>query len=162
MDAEHGAPQNPEIGDERVVDHQVLPVRIRSTPRYGRFLWIGVIGGLLVAVVLTSVAGQTEPRGGPMSTGASGVLWVFAVYAAVAVAAGLLLMGLLALLLAGRSGRRTRPASAVHDTTLTHDLRGPANDDIPRWVLDADDLAPGDRTDRDGTTGDAPRRRPPA
>ncbi len=156
MDAEPGSPESSGVDDERVVDHQVLPVVIRSTPRYGRFLWIGIVAGLLVAVALTFAAGRTEAPGGPMSTGAGGVLWVFAVYAAAAVATGLLVMGVLALFLARRGSLRPRAARASHDTTLRVDLRPPANDDIPRWVLDADDLAPGDRRTRPNGDGAAP------
>ncbi|MET0672094.1 MAG: hypothetical protein ABWY37_01245 [Microbacterium pygmaeum] len=160
MDAEHGAPETPRVDGERVVDSQVLPVVIRSTPRYGRFLWTGVVVGLLVAVVLTYSASLTEQPGGPMSTGASGILWVFAVYAAVCVAMALLLMGLLVMVLARHSSHRVRSARAEHETTLVDDLRHPVTDDIPRWVLDAEDLAPGTRrADPDGgaPTGSQPR-----
>lgn len=127
--------------DEYVVDQEVLAVVVHSSPRYGRFLGIGVGMGLVVAAILTMIAGITDDPGGPLSTGAGGVLRVFALYAAVCVAVGLVVMGMLAMLLDRRSLTRARAAHAEHATTLVVDLRSPVNDDVPRWVRDADDLS---------------------
>ena len=131
--------------DERIVDRQVLPVVIHATPRYGRFLGVGVAAGLVVAAVLVWIAGVTGETGGPLSTGASGLLRVYAVYAAACVGVGLVLMGTLALVLGRIGARRARFAHAEHDTALSIDMSAPANDDLPRWVRDATDLSPDDR-----------------
>lgn len=127
------------VVDERVIDEEVTTVVVHSSPRYGRFLAIGVILGLLVAAILTFASGVDADPGGPLST-ASGVLRVFGVSAAVCVGAGLVLMGSLAIVLDRRSSKRARAARAAHATTLVMDLDAPANDDIPAWVRDEDDL----------------------
>ena len=131
--------------DERIVDRQVLPVVVHATPRYGRFLGIGVVAGLVVAAVLVWLSGMADSAGGPLSTGASGLLRVFAVYAAACVGAGLVIMGTLALVLGRVGARRARFAHAEHDTALSIDMSAPANDDLPRWVRDGTDLSPGGR-----------------
>jgi hypothetical protein len=141
MEATRGGTVGGNSDDEHVVDQEFLDVVVHSSPRYGRFLGIGVGLGLLVATVLTVVAAFTDEPGGPVSTGAGGILRVFALYAAVAVAVGLLLMGLLAMILDRRSLRRARAAHAEHETTLVMDLDSPVSDDVPLWVRDADDLS---------------------
>ncbi len=126
--------------DERVVDEEVLAVVVRPSPRYGRFLGVGIVAGLIVAVVLTFITGAGEDPGGPLSTGASGALRVFGVTAAVCVSVGLVVMGTLALILDHISSKHARRASAEHATTLVVDLDAPAGDEVPAWVRDADDL----------------------
>jgi hypothetical protein len=140
MAATRGESAGREVGDEHVVDQEVLRVVVHSSPRYGRFLGIGVFVGLFAAVTLTFLSSLTDAPGGPLSTGAGGVLRVFAVYAAVCVGAGLLVMGLLAIALGRASAKRARSARAEHDTTLVVDLAAPVNDDVPRWVRDSEDL----------------------
>jgi hypothetical protein len=141
MAARRGDAARRDTDDEHVVDQEFLEVVVHSSPRYGRFLGIGVGVGLLVATVLTIIAGVTDEGGGPVSTGAGGILRVFALYAGVAVALGLLIMGLLAMMLDRRSLRRARAAHAEHATTLVMDLDSPVTDDVPLWVRDADDLS---------------------
>lgn len=129
-----------DFGDEHVVDHEVRAVVVHSSPRYGRFLLIGVVLGVIAAVLLTVIAALTGDPGGPLSTGSGGVLRVFALYAAAGIAVGLVVMGLLAMALDRRSLARARAAHAEHATTLVVDLQAPASDEIPHWVRDADDL----------------------
>ena len=140
MAAPRGGSAGREAGEEHVVDQEVLRVVVHSTPRYGRFLGIGVFVGLFAAVILTFLSSLTDAPGGPLSTGAGGVLRVFAVYAAVCVGAGLLVMGLLAIALGRAAAKRAHSAQAEHDTTLVVDLAAPVNDDVPRWVRDSEDL----------------------
>jgi hypothetical protein len=140
MAAKRGAPAGTGGDDEHVVDQEVLHVVVHSSPRYGRFLAIGIVVGLIVAAVLTFLSGQNADNGGPISAGPSGVLRVFAIYAAVCVGVGLLIMGVLAMMLDRRALGRARAAQAEHATTLVVDLDSPANDDVPLWVRDADDL----------------------
>ncbi|MET0829907.1 MAG: hypothetical protein ABWY26_10325 [Microbacterium sp.] len=140
MAAERGDRARRGVEDEHVIDEEVLPVVVHSSPRYGRFLGIGVVLGLLVAGILTFVSGLTGDPGGPLSTGASGVLRVFGVYGAVCVGVGLLVMGLLAIVLDRVSSKHARSARAEHATTIVMDLESPVNDDVPRWVRDEDDL----------------------
>ena len=141
MAARRGDPAGRSVDDEHVVDQEVLPVVVHSSPRYGRFLGIGIVFGLLAGAVLTLLSGIDDP-GGPLSTGASGVLRVFAIYAAACVGIGLVVMGLLAVALDRRSLRRARAAHAEHATTLVMDLDSPVSDDVPQWVRDADDVPP--------------------
>ena len=140
MAARRGDPAGKSVDDEHVVDQEVLPVVVHSSPRYGRFLGIGIAVGLLGGVALTFLSGLAGDPGGPLSTGAGGVLRVFAIYAAVCVGLGLAVMGTLAIVLDRNSLRRARAAHAEHATTLVMDLDAPVSDDIPQWVRDADDL----------------------
>ena len=140
MAAPRGGSADREVGDEHVVDQEVLSVAVHSSPRYGRFLGIGVFVGLAAAITLTFLSSLSASPGGPLSTGAGGVLRVFAVYAAVCVGFGLLVMGLLAIVLGRATAKRVRSARAEHDTTLVVDLEAPVNDDVPRWVRDSEDL----------------------
>lgn len=140
MAARRGDAAREDTDDEHVVDQEFLAVVVHSSPRYGRFLGIGVALGLVIAAVLTFVAGINDDPGGPLSTGAGGVLRVFALYAAVWVAVGLVVMGVLAMLLDRAPLKRAKAAHAEHETTLVVDMRSPVNDDVPRWVRDADDL----------------------
>ena len=141
MAARRGDAAGRDTADEHVVDQEYLDVVVHTSPRYGRFLGIGVTVGLVVAAILTLVAGVTADPGGPLSTGAGGVLRVFALYAAVCVAVGLVVMGVLAMVLDRRSLKRAHAAYAEHATTLVMDLESPVNDDVPPWVRDADDLS---------------------
>ena len=141
MAARRGDPAGRSADDEHVVDQEVLPVVVHSSPRYGRFLGIGIAVGLLAGAALTLLSGIDDP-GGPLSTGAGGVLRVFAIYSAACVGVGLVVMGLLAVALDRHSLRRARAAHAEHATTLVMDLTSPVNDDVPQWVRDADDVPP--------------------
>lgn len=129
----------PDPDDEHVVDHEVRAVVVHSSPRYGRFLMIGVVLGVIAGVLLTIIAALTDDPGGPLSSGSGGVLRVFALYAAACIAVGLVVMGVLAMALDRRSLARARAARAEHATTLVLDLDAPVNDDIPQWVRDAED-----------------------
>lgn len=140
MAATRGDPVGKGVDDEHVVDQEFQRVVVHSSPRYGRFLMIGVVFGLIAAAVLTFLSGQNADPGGPLAAGPSGVLRVFGVYAAACVGAGLLVMGVLAIVLDRLSLRRARSAQAEHATTLVMDLDSPVNDDVPQWVRDSDDL----------------------
>ncbi|WP_438354591.1 hypothetical protein [Microbacterium sp. CJ88] len=140
MAASPGAPPPPSP-DEHVVDTEVVGVVVRRRPRYGRLLWAGVIAGLVGAVAMTAASAAADSAGGRFSSGLSGTIWVFGVYAVVFVGAGLLLSGVLALAL-GPAARSRRIGPARHDITLVHDLRAPVDDVVPRWAVQADDLAP--------------------
>jgi len=140
MAAERGASAGGGVDDERVVDDEFLPVVVRPSPRYGRFLGTGIALGLLTAIVLTFVSGSGPDAGDALGAGASGVLRVFGVYAAVCIAAGLLLMGTLALVLDRIVSRHAHAARAEHVTTLVVDLDAPVDDDVPPWVRDEDDV----------------------
>jgi len=135
-----GDSEGPRFDDERIVDREVLPVDVHAAPRYERFLLFGLLGGLSLAVVMTTVSGLRETPGGPMSTGLSGLLVVFAVYAAIFVGGGLLVASVLSMSLARIWAGRARRTNAQHDTALNRDPHAPGNDDIPRWVHEAEEI----------------------
>ncbi|MDT0182652.1 hypothetical protein Q9S36_20980 [Microbacterium sp. ARD31] len=126
---------------DHIVDDEVVSVVVRRSPRYGRFLFLGVVVGLVVAGILTAVAAATGDPGGPLTAGASGFLRVYGALAAVCVGVGLLVFGTLAIALDRMIGRRHRAEIAERATVLTDDLTSPVSDDPPRW-------------------GDEPERRP--
>lgn len=145
-----GAADDPD-DDDHIVDDEVVSVVVRRSPRYGRFLGIGIAGGLVVAGILTAIEAVTGDPGGPLSTGASGFLRVFGALAAVCVGAGLLIMGVLAIVLDRVVGRRIRPETAERATVLTDDLVSPVSDDPPKWIGDPD-VDPDTPAERPGTT----------
>lgn len=152
-----GAPEDDDRGEhEHVVDEEWLSLGVHRAPRIGRFLLTGVIGGLVVAAILTAVAGASAEPGGPLSAGPSGYLRVFGVLAALCVGVGLLVSGLTAIALDRVVGRRSRPVIAEHATTLVDDLISPVSDDIPQWVRDAEDLQPPPRQDPDARPAPKP------
>ena len=69
MAAERGASAGEGVDDERVVDDEFLPVVVRQSPRYGRFLGAGIVGGLLVAAILTFVSGAATRGRRPVRRG---------------------------------------------------------------------------------------------
>ena len=90
------------------IDHEAsVDVVVRRSPRYGRFLIIGAIVGVIAALILTTVFG---PSADVEATSAKTFSFgqVFGFIALVCVAAGALLSGLLALVLDPRLGRRAR------------------------------------------------------
>lgn len=98
------------------IDHEAsVDVTVRRSPRYGRFLLIGAIVGVVVALILTTVFG---PSADAEATAAKTFSFgqVFGFMALVCIAVGGLLSGLLALLLDRTLGRRTRTYLAEHDT----------------------------------------------
>ena len=78
-------------------------VRVRRSPKIGRFLLVGGVLGLVVALIAT----LAFPPDGTYTTGQ-----VFAYSAAVCVPVGLALFGALAVVLDARSSRRARIVAA--------------------------------------------------
>lgn len=126
--------------DEHLVDREVVPVVVHRAPRYERMLLLGAGLGLVAALATTIASAFAESPGGPMSTGLSGSLVVFAVSALLFVGLGLLVAGVVVIVLSGTAARRLQAGSAQHDVTLVHDLRRPAGDEVPRWVRQAEEL----------------------
>ncbi|WP_426323018.1 hypothetical protein [Microbacterium sp. E-13] len=135
--------------DEHVINEELESVRVRRAPRIGHIMGGGIALGLLAAVVLTAGAAATEEPGGPLSTGASGYLRVFGVFAVICGGLGLLVASLTVLVLDRVVGGRRRSVIAEHATTLTDDLVSPVTDDVPKWVQDAAELRR-DRSDGPG------------
>lgn len=138
--------------NDHIVDDEVVSVVVRRSPRYGRFLLVGVLLGIAAAGLLTWIEAATGGPGGPLTTGASGFLRVFGALAAVCVGAGLLIFGMLAIVLERMIGRRGHAEIAERATVLTDDLISPVSDDPPRW-----DDAP----DAPGAPPAPPAARPP-
>lgn len=105
-------------------------VTIRHAPRIGRFLWLAVVAGALLAVLSTTVAVATRSDG--VSTGLGSVLVTLVVFALVFIGVGLALVGVFVLVLDRVTTRRTKKRTADRATVLYHDLTQPASDDPPR------------------------------
>ncbi|MEI3848980.1 MULTISPECIES: hypothetical protein [unclassified Microbacterium] len=140
--------------DEHVIHEEWESVGVRRAPRIGRIMISGIVLGLVTAGVLTAAAAVSEEPGGPLSTGASGYLRVFGVFAVICVGFGLLVAGLVVIVLDRVVGSRGRSVIAEHATSLSDDLVSPVTDDVPQWVRDAEDI----ETDRpDGPSGRRPK-----
>lgn len=137
MAAQRGGPADEGIDDEHVVDDEFLPVRVRSSPRYGRFLGAGIVLGLVLAATMTFLSGP--PTNEAVAAGMPEVMRVFGVSAAICVAAGLLVSGSLALVLDHVVSKRARLARAEHVTMLVVDMDAPVRDERPPWLRDADE-----------------------
>ena len=135
--------------DEHVIHEEWESVGLRRAPRIGRIMISGIVFGLVAAGVLTALAAVSEEPGGPLSTGASGYIRVFGVFAVLCVGFGLLVSGLIVIVLDRVAGSRGRPAIAEHSTSLSDDLVSPVTDDIPQWVRDREDIE-ADRSDGPG------------
>ena len=133
--------------DEHVIHEEWESVGVRRAPRIGHIMGAGIALGVVAALLLTVGAAVTEEPGGPLSTGASGYLRVFGVFAVICVGIGLLVASLTVLVLDRMAGRRRRSVIAEHATTLTDDLVSPVTDEAPTWVQAAEDSGNG-RTDR--------------
>lgn len=115
---------------EHVVMDQWQGVTIRHAPRIGRFLWLAVVGGALLAVLSTAVAVATRSDG--VSTGLGSVLVTLVVFALVFIGVGLALVGVFVLVLDRVTTRRMKERTADRATVLYHDLTQPTSDDPPR------------------------------
>lgn len=96
----------PEQTPEPAASSETVEVSIRRAPKLWVFLVLGVIVGILAALVLTTVF-EVDPAVG--ATGTFAYLALFAVPLAVALSIGA------ALLLDRASRRRARTVGAVHD-----------------------------------------------
>jgi protein-S-isoprenylcysteine O-methyltransferase Ste14 len=113
--------------DEHVVDEERMPAVIHRSPRYGRFLLIGIFGGVLVAFLFVAFGNP----GGPASESLGGAFRVFGVLSVVFGAIGLLIAALTVIAVDAVISRRERTTQAQRDTTLVDDLRRPVTDDPP-------------------------------
>ncbi len=93
--------------------HQIESARLRRSPRYGVFLALGVVVGIVAALILTFAVGGEQASA---STGVSytttqvfGFLCLFAIPIGMALSAGV------ALILDRSLSRRTRDVRVSHD-----------------------------------------------
>ncbi|WP_156253146.1 hypothetical protein [Pseudactinotalea terrae] len=95
-----GESSDPLDADEISVD----PTRVRRAPRFGRFVLVGVLLGLLIAVVQTRLASPEAiaDAGGPWASNTWGFFWLMS---AIFVPIAVLLMCGIALLIERRSRR---------------------------------------------------------
>ena len=98
-------------------EHRIETAQLRRAPRYGVFLTIGAVVGIIVAAILTAVFDGTRDKS--MYTGVV-YSWeqVFGFLMLVCVPLGLVLGGLVALLLERVVGRRTREVRVDHETVV--------------------------------------------
>ncbi len=102
-------------------------VRIRHAPRIGRFLWLAVFSGAVLAVVSTGIA--VSSRSEAVSTGMGSVLVTLVVFAILFIGGGLALVGVFVLILDRAAVRRAKERTADRETVLYHDLSRPVSDD---------------------------------
>lgn len=115
--------------DEHVVDEERIPAVVHRSPRYGRFLVIGVLSGVALALLYVFVGNP----GGPASDSLGGAFRVAGVLSVVFAGLGLLVSALVVLVVDAVISRRRRMLQAQRDTTLVDGLRRPVSDDPPPW-----------------------------
>lgn len=115
---------------EHVVDDAWLDVGLRRAPRAGRFLWLGILAGVAVAIFFTVIAAMSGQ--GAANFGFEGILRVLALYTLVFVAIGLAVAGGIVIVLERMATRRAKKSLADRETVLYYDLSRPASDDPPR------------------------------
>ena len=99
---------------EHIERQASVDVSVRRSPRYGRFLLVGAIVGVIVALFAATFTQPTaEEVAGPTLTYSFGAVFGFG--APLFGSIGALLAGLLALLLDRIVGRRVRPYTAEHE-----------------------------------------------
>lgn len=99
---------------EHIERQASVDVSVRRSPRYGRFLLVGAIIGVIFALIVASITRPTpEEIAGPTITYSFSAVFGFG--ALLFGAIGALLSGLLALLLDRLVGRRLRPYTAEHE-----------------------------------------------
>lgn len=99
---------------EHIERQASVDVSVRRSPRYGRFLLLGAIIGVITALVLT-VLGQPSEEELAQQTFTYSFSAVFGFAALVCGAIGALIAGLIALLLDRLVGKRLRPYFAEHE-----------------------------------------------
>lgn len=99
---------------EHIERQASVDVAVRRSPRYGRFLLLGAIIGVIAALILT-VLGQPSEAELAEQTFTYSFSSVFGFAALICGAIGALFGGLLALLLDRIVGKRLRPYTAEHE-----------------------------------------------
>jgi hypothetical protein len=96
--------------------HRIETAQLRRAPRYGVFLTLGAVVGIIVAVVLTLAFDGTQEKS------RTGVLYspeqVFGFLALLCIPIGIVLAGLVALLVDRASSRRTREVRIDRETVV--------------------------------------------
>lgn len=98
-------------------EHRIETAQLRRAPRYGVFLTLGAVLGLVVAIVLTLVFDGTEDK-----SRYTGVIYsseqVFGFLALLCIPIGIVLAGLVALVADRASSRRTREVRIDHEIVV--------------------------------------------
>lgn len=89
---------------------------MRRAPKYGVFLTVGAMLGVLVALILTFATGEESPSPATGVTYSS--IQVFGFLALIGIAIGLALGGVVALLFDRASRRRARTVSLDHESVI--------------------------------------------
>lgn len=113
--------------DEHVVDEERMPAVLHRSPRYGRFLVVGILAGVVLAFLFVALGNP----GGPASESLGGAFRVFGVLSVVFGGLGLLAAALVVIVVDAVISRRERTTQAQRDTTLVDDLQRPVSDDPP-------------------------------
>lgn len=100
-------------------EHRIETAQLRRAPRYGVFLGVGAVVGIIVALILTAAFDGTREKS------ATGVVYsweqVFGFLMLICVPVGIALAGLVALLFDRVIGRRTRDVRIDRETVVEHD-----------------------------------------
>jgi len=95
-------------------DSTVETAQVRRSPRFGAFMALGALLGVVVSLVLTFVFDGTDEKS-PFTGFAYSQAQVFGFVALLCVPLGIALVGLLAVLLDRTVGRRTRDVRVTHE-----------------------------------------------
>tara|TARA_R110002020_G_scaffold70519_8_gene183060 strand:+ start:81 stop:380 length:300 start_codon:yes stop_codon:yes gene_type:complete len=98
------------------VSNEIVEGRVRRAPKYGVFLTVGALLGVLVALILTFVNGGEATS--PLTEVTYSGTQVFGFLALIGVAVGLVVGGVAALLFDRASRRRARTLSFDHETVV--------------------------------------------
>lgn len=87
---------------------------MRRAPKYGVFLTVGAMLGVLIALILTFATGEQSPS--PVTEVTYSSIQVFGFLALIGIAVGLAVGGAVALLFDRSSRRRARTVNLDHET----------------------------------------------
>jgi ABC-type Fe3+-siderophore transport system permease subunit len=98
------------------VSNEIVEGRVRRAPKYGVFLTVGALLGVLVALILSFGVGEETTS--PLTDVTYSSMQVFGFLALIGIAVGLAVGGFVALLFDRASRRRARTVNFDHETVV--------------------------------------------
>lgn len=150
MDATPDTPQ-PDGGAQRAETREELRVTVRRSPKYGVFMAIGAVVGIVAAWILSSAgAPGVDEAGQPVDTTP-----VVGLMVVIGVVVGGVLGGIVALIVDRSLARGTR--TVVAERVETRDTRTESDGDVDEAVFEHFDAAPdASAPDASGPAGSEP------